>query len=88
MFREQAGALICVLLDMTMPHMSGEEAFRAMRRLDADTPIILMSGYNEQEVISQFAGRRLAGFLQKPFTAEDLRRILAEIIEHPQGTRR
>jgi CheY-like chemotaxis protein len=82
-FREQVGALTCVLLDMTMPHMSGEEAFRAMRRLDADTPIILMSGYNEQEVISQFAGRRLAGFLQKPFTAEDLRRLLAQIVERP-----
>jgi signal transduction histidine kinase/CheY-like chemotaxis protein len=82
-FREQAGGLACVLLDMTMPHMSGEEAFRAMRRLDPDTPIILMSGYNEQEVISQFAGRRLAGFLQKPFTAEDLRRLLAQIVERP-----
>jgi PAS domain S-box-containing protein len=83
-FREQVGALTCVLLDMTMPHMSGEEAFRAMRRLDSDTPVILMSGYNEQEVISQFAGRRLAGFLQKPFTAEDLRRLLAQVVERSQ----
>src|SRR5262249_31793353 len=84
-FRERAGTLTCVLLDMTMPHMGGEEAFRAMRRLDSKTPIVLMSGYNEQEIISQFAGRRLAGFLQKPFTTEDLRRILAQVTEQRKG---
>ena len=38
-----------MLLDLTMPHMDGEETFRELRRLDADVPVILSSGYNEQE---------------------------------------
>jgi FixJ family two-component response regulator len=35
-------------------------------------PVILMSGYNEQEVTRLFVGRGLAGFLQKPFRADEL----------------
>jgi FixJ family two-component response regulator len=35
-------------------------------------PIVLTSGYNEQEATDDFAGRGLAGFLQKPFRYDDL----------------
>ncbi len=61
-----------VLLDMTMPKMGGEEAFRELRRLDPGIQVLLSSGYNEQDATSRFAGRGLAGFLQKPYTADQL----------------
>jgi len=68
-----------VLLDLTMPHMDGEAAFRELRRLKPDVRVILMSGYNEQDAISQFAGKGLAGFLQKPFKLEELRQLLKKL---------
>jgi PAS domain S-box-containing protein len=55
-FRNHAHEITCVLLDLTMPHPTGEEVFREIRRLKPDTPVILMSGYSEQEAISHFAG--------------------------------
>jgi PAS domain S-box-containing protein len=61
-----------VLLDLTMPGMSGEETFRELRSIAPALKVILMSGYNEQEVTRLFVGRGLAAFLQKPFRAEDL----------------
>jgi hypothetical protein len=50
---------------MTMPHMSGEEVFREMRTIQPGVKVILSSGYNEQETISQFQGKGLAGFIRE-----------------------
>ena len=74
-----------VLLDLTMPGMSGEAAFGALRELRPDVPVVLMSGYNEQEVTRIFEGRGLAGFLQKPFRADELYSTVARALHIEQG---
>ncbi len=61
-----------VLLDLVMPRMSGEEAFRAMRLIRPDLPVVLTSGYSDIEAQARFAGKSLSGFLRKPFTAAAL----------------
>jgi two-component system, cell cycle sensor histidine kinase and response regulator CckA len=69
-----------VLLDMTMPRMGGEEAFHRLRALRPGLRVVLSSGYNEQEATSRFAGRGLAGFLQKPYRAQDLIEVVSNLI--------
>jgi PAS domain S-box-containing protein len=71
-FRREAGRIQCVVLDLTMPVMSGEETLARMRALGADIPVILSSGYNEVDAVSRFEGKGLAGFLQKPYKATAL----------------
>jgi PAS domain S-box-containing protein len=61
-----------VLMDLTMPKLDGVAAFEELRRLQRDLPVILMSGYNEQDAVARFAASGLAGFLQKPFSAATL----------------
>ncbi len=56
-----------VILDLTMPHMDGEQCFRELRRLSPDVRVIMSSGYNENEVTQKFTGKGLAGFIQKPY---------------------
>jgi CheY-like chemotaxis protein len=68
--------LRCVILDMTMPRMDGEETFRELKALDPDVKVILSSGYSEDEVTQKFAGKGLAGFIRKPYTLSLLREIL------------
>jgi len=58
--------IILVLLDLTMPHLTGEEVLRTIRRIRSEVPVIMISGYNEHEMASRFAGKALAGFMQKP----------------------
>ncbi len=79
-FQAEAGRIACVLLDLTMPKLGGEEVFRELRRLRPDVRVILMSGYNEQDATQRFTGKRLAGFLQKPFRARELAAKLEEIL--------
>jgi PAS domain S-box-containing protein len=74
--RQRGDSLVAVLLDLTMPNMDGETAFREIALVRPKLPIVLMSGYNEGDAVARFAGRGLAGFLQKPFTVDDLRKQL------------
>jgi two-component system cell cycle sensor histidine kinase/response regulator CckA len=76
-YRTCSESVCAVLLDLTMPRMDGEETFRELRKLRPDACVILMSGYSEQEAGARFVGKGLAGFLQKPFTPEELRERLA-----------
>ncbi|RMG90495.1 MAG: response regulator, partial [Zetaproteobacteria bacterium] len=78
--RELGDAIDCVLLDMTMPHMGGEEAFTEMRRICPDIRVVLCSGYNQQTATQRFAGKGLAGFIQKPYTAKTLLSMVAEFV--------
>jgi PAS domain S-box-containing protein len=82
LFRILADKIDLVLLDMTMPVMGGEEAFRELKTIRPDVRVILSSGYNEVEAVRRFAGKGLAGFLQKPYSAltltENVRAVLSE----------
>jgi CheY-like chemotaxis protein len=68
-----------VILDLTMPHMDGEQCFRELRQLKPDVKVIMSSGYNEQEVTGKFAGKGLAGFLQKPYKLSTLQDVIRKL---------
>jgi CheY-like chemotaxis protein len=68
-FSREADEIGCVILDLTMPVMSGEEALHRMRSLRTDIPIVISSGYNKAEAMRRFDGKGVAGFLQKPYRA-------------------
>jgi CheY-like chemotaxis protein len=72
LFQTLAGKITAVLLDLTMPGMGGEETLRRIQQIRPDAKVVLSSGYNELEVIHKFAGKGLAGFLQKPYTSAAL----------------
>ena len=80
-FREHQHEISVVLMDMTMPKMDGQSCFRALREINPDVRVILSSGYNEQEATSRFAGRGLAGFIQKPYLPEALADSLRQITQ-------
>ncbi|MHC4718760.1 MAG: ATP-binding protein [Planctomycetota bacterium] len=71
-FRQHADRISAVLLDMTMPGLSGEEAFREMHEIRQDVPVLVCSGYSEDDAMSRFKGRGPAGFIQKPFELKTL----------------
>lgn len=80
MFRENPGYYRIVLMDLTMPHMNGEIAYAEMRKLNPDTPIVLMSGFNQERAISRFKGKGLAGFIEKPFNFSTLTEVMNRVL--------
>lgn len=75
-----ADEIRAVILDLTMPEMDGAETLRELRRLRIDTPVLLASGYSEEEATGQFVGAGLAGFLQKPYLATQLLEKLQRVM--------
>jgi DNA-binding NtrC family response regulator len=73
--------VLCTLLDLTMPMMSGQEVLRELRRIDPRARVIVMSGYTASEAYRQLAGEAHVEFLPKPFTIEQLREVLARCSE-------
>ena len=71
-FTEHRREITCVVLDLTMPHMDGEETLRELRLIQSDVRVVLCSGYDEGEIIGRFRGKGLAGFVQKPYDAATL----------------
>jgi PAS domain S-box-containing protein len=72
LFRRRAMEVDLVLLDMTMPEMSGSEVLAAIHALRPLVPAILCSGYDEKEATKHLFGAGLTSFLQKPFSPEAL----------------
>jgi len=80
LLREHEDEIVCILLDLTMPHLDGAQTFREIRRIKPDAKIILSSGYNEQDATQRFAGRGLSGLLQMPYQSTALRAKLKEVV--------
>jgi PAS domain S-box-containing protein len=85
--QDHDGAVSAVLLDLSMPRMGGSEALRHIRERRPDLPVVLMSGYTEQEVASKLLddSTGAAGFLQKPFLPEDLATVLRHASQPSHG---
>ncbi len=65
-----------VLLDMTMPVMSGEEVLRALLRREPTAGIVLSSGFSQVDARRRGMSEGLSGFLQKPYTVRQLADVI------------
>ncbi len=83
LFHAHAGNIAAVVLDLTMPVMGGREAFQRIRQIRPDVPVILSSGYTEQDASSRFGGANPTGFIQKPFGPSDVLRALRKALSSP-----
>jgi CheY-like chemotaxis protein len=72
LLRTHGDTIAVVLLDMTMPGLTGEQTFHELRKHRPDLPVVLSSGYDEIETRRHLAGDARVSFLQKPYRAEDL----------------
>jgi PAS domain S-box-containing protein len=80
LFRQSPEIFCCVILDLTMPKMDGITTFRELKQINPRVTVLLSSGFNHQDVTQQFAGKGLAGFIQKPYQIKSLRNELQKIL--------
>lgn len=79
-FQSHASEISIVLLDMTMPGRSGAEVLASLRTLSPRVPVILCSGYSEQELELPATANLQTAFLQKPFVHAELLKLMREMI--------
>jgi len=59
--------LCAVLLDLKMPKMGGREAFLEFQKLNPGVPVIICTGFGENEEVQDLITRGAAGMLAKPY---------------------
>ena len=66
LYRTKNESIDCVLLDLSMPDLDGEETFRELKKIRPDVRVVLNSGYAEQDILNRIEGAGFAGLLHKP----------------------
>ena len=82
LFIERHHEIKAVLLDLVMPKKSGEETFLEMNNINGNVPVLLSSGFKRNERIDKAIELGVKGFLQKPYSIENLSFSISEIIKN------
>ena len=80
-FEKHRDDVVAVLLDVTMPGLSPEEALLEIRRMRSDVGVVISSGYGEAEASDRFAGYGWATFIQKPYRPAELAWRIRQLVE-------
>ena len=78
--------LAAVLLDMTMPILSGADVLPHLKRLAPGLPVIGSSGHSEITARADFGSEDLAGFVQKPYSSTKLVEAVTEALARHSWT--
>jgi len=81
MLTSRRNRYLCVILDMAMPGMDGAKVLRSMREISPMTKVVVMSGYDEREVVERLGQLTPDGVLQKPFRIETLQEALEKALK-------
>ncbi|HEJ84268.1 MAG TPA: PAS domain-containing sensor histidine kinase, partial [Desulfobacteraceae bacterium] len=80
MFQQNKDEIRFVLCDLSMPRMDGWNTLEALRKIEPDIPVILASGYDEASVMSGEHAEWPQAFLGKPYSLEDLRTAIRNVL--------
>ena len=73
-----------VLMDLNMPGMTGDQAFRALKEIDSSAPVVFVSGFWDRNLEKELRGLGALGFVQKPYEAATLRDAIVSAMTSPR----
>jgi two-component system, cell cycle sensor histidine kinase and response regulator CckA len=76
LFQGREAEIDVVLLDMSLPFLSGSEVLRELRQTHPAVRVVLTSAYGEESVMESIDGGRPWAFIRKPYSAKDLAELL------------
>jgi len=72
-----------IILDVKMPGMSGVETLHEIRKISPDVPVVLMTAYEELDIMEEAEKLGVKHYLCKPFDLDELRTLARQLI--PRG---
>ena len=81
LYNEKRDAIDLVILDMIMPDMGGGETYDMMREINPEVKVLLSSGYSIDGEATEILERGCDGFIQKPFSVEELSMKIREVLD-------
>jgi len=70
-----------ILLDLDIPKLAGNEVLKQIKAVNPDLPVIFLTGKGNAAKITQaIAQYKLNGFIEKPFTPEEVIDIVNKVV--------
>jgi len=79
-YSKENGGIDLVLLDMTMPKLSGMETYKRLKNINPDVNVLMASGYSQELKAKDFSDNGISGFIQKPFGIVELSNKISETL--------
>jgi PAS domain S-box-containing protein len=79
-FKARKDEIKMVVLDIIMPDMGGREVYDKIKMINPDVKVLLSSGYSVDGQAIELLERGCDGFMQKPFTMEELSGKVEQIL--------
>jgi CheY-like chemotaxis protein len=70
-----------IFLDLKMPKLDGSELFRHIRELDHDTPVAIITGYPDSELMVKALEQGPFLVMKKPFRSSDILHIVRDFLQ-------
>jgi CheY-like chemotaxis protein len=80
LFEANSNKVAAALVDLTMPIINGQEVMEALRAQRPDLPIIITSGYSEQEIMERFHEAPPTAFIKKPYRSRELVMLMKKVL--------
>jgi PAS domain S-box-containing protein len=80
-FKQHRHEIDLVFTDIGLPKMSGIDEFKKIREIDPNMKVILASGFFDPDLKIDLQQAGIQGFIQKPYTDNDVLRILREVLD-------
>lgn len=80
MYLQNREGISVILLDMTMPGLSGVETYHLLQEKGIDIPVILTSGLSETDISDQMEGSEILHFLKKPYKPQKLVNMVSKTL--------
>jgi DNA-binding NarL/FixJ family response regulator len=80
MFESHRDEVTAALVDLTMPQINGQEVMEALRAIRPELPVIITSGYSEQDIMERFHQSPPTAFIQKPYRSRELVALIKKVL--------
>jgi DNA-binding response OmpR family regulator len=80
LFRDKASVIDVVLLDLTLPGLSGGEVLRELRQLQPDVTVIITSAYSREQAQAMLGTQLPWLYISKPYQVNELTDLLRDSI--------
>jgi len=85
LYKAHRDAIDLVILDIIMPEMSGGQLFDRLIKIKPDAKVLLSSGYSIDGEARELLQRGCRGFIQKPFSLNQLSRKVNEMLQQEEN---
>jgi signal transduction histidine kinase len=79
-YRREKDRIDLVVLDLTMPNLSGRDALRELIQINPKVRVLFASGYSA-EYLPEIDTEHVLGFLSKPYRAQDLANMIRKVLD-------